>query len=507
MNLYLLILLLKIIKIITHEEFPSDNETIILTDLTIEKAINHYENLLIYFYAPWCNHCKSFSPEYQKSSSILKKDNIYLSKIDSSKNSISSNKYKINGFPTILFFKKGIPIEYEGGRSSKELITWTRKKAGFALDLLTNKKEIEKFKENNDICLIYFGTSIEDIQKFTNVSLIIEEYPFALVQNISIIKKYNINEGTVVLYKHFDEKKLELRNFNKKKLLDFIYQNALPKVMVFNDKSAQYIFQKKHPALILFCNNETQKWNHYGNIMTQVAEKIKGKIVIVMTDIKEGIASRLADYVGINKKDLPLISILDTRKDFKKYNMNKEKEINNENIINFINDWENNKLKRTLKSEKEPKNNNGIIRIIVGKNFEKEVINNNNDIMVLFYAPWCNHCKEFMPKYEEIAKKLKNNDKLLMAKIDGSANEVENIPITGFPTILFFPGNKKKENPITYKGNRTTDDIIEFIKYYSYNKINEESENKNNNENEEEEEEILEYEKNMDKKDVKNSDL
>ena len=503
MNLYLLILLLKIIKIITHEEFPVENETIILTDLTIEKAINHYENLLIYFYAPWCNHCKSFSPEYQKSSSILKKDNIYLSKIDSSKNSISSKKYKINGFPTILFFRKGIPFEFEGGRSSKELINWSRKKAGFALELLKSQKELEKFKENNDISLIYFGTTVEEIQKFSDVSLIIEEYPFALVKNSSLIKKYNIKEGTIVLYKHFDEKKLELRNFNKKKILDFIYQNALPKVMVFNDKSAQYIFQKKHPALVLFCNNETQNWNHYGNIMTQVGEKIKGKIVLVMTDIKEGIASRLADYVGIGRKDLPLISLLDTRKDFKKYNMNKNKEINSENIINFIKDWEDNKLKRTLKSEKEPKYNKGIIRIIVGKNFENEVINNDKDIMVLFYAPWCNHCKEFMPKYEEIARKLKNNNKLIMTKIDGSANEVENIPITGFPTLLFFPGNKKKDNPIQYKGKRTTEDIIEFIKYYSYNKIKEES----NNDDEEEEEEMLEYEKNRDNKGINNSDL
>ena len=58
--------------------------------------------------------------------------------------------------------------------------------------------------------------------------------------------------------------------------------------------------------------------------MTQVSEKLRGKIILVMTDIKEGISSRLADYVGIKEKDLPIISILDTRKDFKKYNMKGE---------------------------------------------------------------------------------------------------------------------------------------------------------------------------------------
>ena len=481
MNLYILIILSFIIKIICIENFPFDNETITLTDSSIEKAINQFENLMIYFYAPWCGHCKIFEPEYQKASKILKKENIYLAKIDSSNNNLSAQKYKINGFPTILFFKKGVPFEFEGARSSKELINWGRKRAGIPIQLLNSKEEIENFKSNNDICLIYFGDIEDEIKKFSDVSMMIEEHPFAIVTNISLIKKYS-NNGTIVLFKHFDEKKVELRNFNKKKIIDFIQENALPKVMLFNDKSVQYIFQKKHPALILFEKTDSKNWNYYGNIMTQVSEKLRGKIILVMTDIKEGISSRLADYVGIKEKDLPIISILDTRKDFKKYNM--KGEINHDNIINFFYDWEQNKLKRTLKSEKEPKYNDNIIRIVVGATFEKEVINNDKDIMIIFYAPWCNHCKEFMPKYEQAAKILKDNDKLIMAKIDGSANEVENIPITGFPTIFFFPGNKKHEKPIQYNGKRTTEDIIQFIKKYSTNEIKEKIEKNKEKENE-----------------------
>ena len=156
-----------------------------------------------------------------------------------------------------------------------------------------------------------------------------------------MIKKYSCN-NTIKLYKHFDEKELELKNFNIKKILDFIKENALPKVMVFNDKSVQYIFQKKNPALILYEKNDTERWNYYGNIMTQVSQKIKGKMTLVMTDIKEGIASKLAEYVGITKKDLPLVSILDTRNEFKKYNM--KGEITVDNILKFIDDWEQNKL-------------------------------------------------------------------------------------------------------------------------------------------------------------------
>ena len=494
MNLYLLIILSIIIKIICIDKFPNDNGTITLTDSSIEKAINQFDNLIIFFYAPWCGHCKGFEPEYHKASLILKKENITLAKIDSSNNKLSAEKYKINGFPTILFFKKGVQIEFEGARSSKELINWARKKAGIPIQILKTKEDLEQFKSNNDICLVYFGDKEEDIKRFSDVSLIIEEFPFAVIKDKNIIKK-ETNNSTIILYKHFDEKKVELKNFNKKKLIEFINQNALPKVMVFNDKSVQYIFQKKHPALILFENNNTDNWNYYGNIMTKVSQTIKGKMPLVMTDIKDGISSRLAEYVGITEKDLPLISILDTRSDFKKYNM--KKEINYDNIIQFIKDWEQNKLKRTLKSEKEPKNNDGIVHVVVGITFEKEVINNNKDVMIIFYAPWCNHCKEFMPKYEQAAKILKGNDKLILAKIDGSANEVENIPIAGFPTILFFPGNKKNEKPIQYKGQRNTEELIKFIKKYSYNKIEDKEEDEEIEENEEEEE-VIGNKKNMD---------
>ena len=180
---------------------------------------------------------------------------------------------------------------------------------------------------------------------------------------------------------------------------------------------------------------------------------------------------------------VPLVSILDTRKDFKKYNM--DGDINVENILKFVEKWEKNELKRQLKSEKIPKINKGNVYIIVGKSFEKEVINNDKDVMLLFYAPWCTHCKELSPKYEEVGIKLKDkNPKLLIAKIDGSLNEIENISISGFPTIMFFPGNQKDKKPIEYKGRRTTEDIIQFIKKNAYNKIIDE-EIKEENENSE----------------------
>ena len=205
------------------------------------------------------------------------------------------------------------------------------------------------------------------------------------------------------------------------------------------------------------------KWDEYRKLIETISDKIGGKLKVVQTDIKEGMASRLAEYIGVKESDLPSVRIADTRIDLKKYNM--EGEINEKNILKFIEDWENNKLKPHLKSAEEPKENKDDVFVVVGKTYEKEVINNDKDVMLLFYAPWCGHCKALHPKYEEVAKKLKEkNPKLLLAKIDATENEVENINISGFPTVKFYPGNKKNKAPIDYNGDRSVDDMIKFIK-------------------------------------------
>lgn len=52
--------------------------------------------------------------------------------------------------------------------------------------------------------------------------------------------------------------------------------------------------------------------------------------------------------------------------------------------------------------------------------------------------------------------------KVTVAKVDATANDVPD-EIQGFPTIKLFPAGGKEE-PITYSGSRTIEDLAEFIK-------------------------------------------
>ena len=52
--------------------------------------------------------------------------------------------------------------------------------------------------------------------------------------------------------------------------------------------------------------------------------------------------------------------------------------------------------------------------------------------------------------------------KVTIAKVDATANDVPD-EIQGFPTIKLFPAGGKEE-PITYSGSRTIEDLAEFVK-------------------------------------------
>ena len=49
----------------------------------------------------------------------------------------------------------------------------------------------------------------------------------------------------------------------------------------------------------------------------------------------------------------------------------------------------------------------------------------DDDVLVDFYAPWCPHCKRLAPVYAELAAKMEGREKLVIAEMDVTANEID----------------------------------------------------------------------------------
>lgn len=457
-NLSLLVLTLLISSAFLAEPEVEDH-VLVLTDDNFDDVIKANEYILIEFYAPWCGHCKKLAPEYSGAAEVLRKDNISLAKLDATVHTKSASKFAIQGYPTLKLFINGKESEYNGGRTRDEIIKWMKKKTGPSSKELKTVEEVEEFIKSSDVVVIHFGE--EGLSSFITFTKSFDDIIFGHVVSSDAQSKYEAENGSVVLFKNFDDKRNNLsKGYTEEQFKSFVESKSTPLVMSFDEKTAQVIFGKNVPGLFLYYDKNAENASALLSVFSEVAAEVKGEIQAIKTGITQGLETRLAEYIGITASDLPTVRITDTRVDMKKYNL--EGEITADNIRKFVKDWQSGALKQSLKSEEIPAEQTENVYVLVGKSFDSIVLDETKDVLVKFYAPWCGHCKKIAPIYEELATKLKHNKNLIIAKIDSTTNETDKVSIQGFPTIKFFPAGKKN-SPIDFDGDRTVEGFEAFL--------------------------------------------
>ena len=133
-------------------------------------------------------------------------------------------------------------------------------------------------------------------------------------------------------------------------------------------------------------------------------------------------------------------------------------------IDGFVKRVINNEEYFTVISEEIPTYGNEAFKRIVADNFDEMVIDNDNEVLVAFTAPWCPHCANLKPVLNETAELLRDTP-IKIYYMDGAANDIpECVPgIEGYPTLFFWPSGKKEEDPIKYNGFRRFNDILRFV--------------------------------------------
>jgi len=96
------------------------------------------KDVLVEFYAPWCGHCKSLAPDYEKvAQAFAAESHVVVAKIDADKYKDIGGRYGVSGFPTIKFFsktEKDTPLAYESPRDIPSFVGFLNQHAG------TNRK-------------------------------------------------------------------------------------------------------------------------------------------------------------------------------------------------------------------------------------------------------------------------------------------------------------------------------------------------------------------------------
>lgn len=103
----------------------------------------------------------------------------------------------------------------------------------------------------------------------------------------------------------------------------------------------------------------------------------------------------------------------------------------------------------------------GEVAVLGSGNFAKW-IEENPVTLVMFYAPWCSHSKQFAPEFDYIDQMLENDKSISLAKVD-CVEEKElywSENIENFPTLKAYI----RGEPVHYKGERGMQDVVDFIR-------------------------------------------
>ena len=447
-------------------EIPTEDGVLVLTTENFNEAIESNELILVEFYAPWCGHCKALAPEYARAAEVLaeKESKIKLAKLDAQAHREYADKYGVRGYPTLKYFRQGVPIDYKGGRQSDGIITWVESKAKPPTIPLNSGEDIEKFIEENSVSVIGFFKSKDSAKAkaFLEVANNMDDINFGLVTDENQFGKYEVTEEGIVIFKSFDEKRSDYTGKAVAEDLEkFVRTNSFPLVIEFEQKIAPKLFTGEIlNALFLFVSASSEDYDSQKDMAGKIANEFKGKVMVILLNTDDQTLEKFLNLLGIQKNELPGMRLMFGVKDT--YGPEVDG-IDEGNVRKFLQDYLDGKLtpRRWLKSEDIPSDwDQGPVATLVGRNFH-EVINGEKTVYIMFYAPWCGHCKNLHPVWTELGKKFEGHEKVIIAKMDATANELVDLAISSYPTVKIFKGSM--DSAVDSK-ERDVDSMINFLR-------------------------------------------
>lgn len=79
-----------------------------------------------------------------------------------------------------------------------------------------------------------------------------------------------------------------------------------------------------------------------------------------------------------------------------------------------------------------------MVRELNSKEFENEVLNSKDMVLVDFSAIWCGPCKMLAHVVEQLGREMKGKAKVVKVDVDKSRDIAERYNITSLPTIIMF---------------------------------------------------------------------
>lgn len=422
---------------------------------------------LVKYYAPWCGHCQKLAPIYEEAATRLKTKTtpVPLFEVNCESDSELCTEAGVQGYPTLKIYNHGeFSEDYKGLRTVDDIVDTMTMIASVPVVEVFSASGMKEILDSDAFTVCLQSKKSEEYDEFEIVARKLRK-----LITFAFTKDSLLDSSKKSLIKLTRPKYMETKLEDSTAIYDGPYKaNDIERWIKANifgyagirEPKTEFVFEKPYLFLYAGANLERDPSNvrYLRNRLITVAKETKSKLQFALVD-KDSYRYEMNE-IGLEDINRPVVAVIFDKND-RKYVMSEKFGV--PELTKFVNDFTNGKLEPFIKSEPIPEKQEGNVVKVVGKTFDEIVLDESKDVLIEFFAPWCQHCKVLKPNYEKLAEKLKNEKDVVIAAIDATANSYPpEFSVTGFPSIFWVPkGSKSKPRP--YEGGREVDDLLKFV--------------------------------------------
>jgi len=468
---------------------------------------NEKGKVLTMFYAPWCGHCKRLKPDYQDLASELKGD-AYLAamNVDKPENSPISRKFNITGFPTLLFFEDGsLQFPYPGGNNKEEI----KKFLDDPKPESEPKTEESQWSEEPSEVLHLTDQNFDKVLSLEPSVLVMFYAPWC--GHCKRAKPHFVSAAKKLAERNLEGKLAAVDCTKQQQLSKRFGIKGFPTIKYFKD--GEFAFDagdaREEASILKFMSNPKEPppppppekpWTEEESPVVHLNEEDfkpflkKKKHVLVMfyapwcghcKSAKPEFTAAAEHFAENTKVELAAVDCTKEKSVCSAYEVsgfptfryfhyfNKEKKSydggrTRKDFVAFLED----PLSPFAGQAPPPPHPEEQWSGVEGSLFLKHLTTSEFDeflkfkknVLVMFYAPWCGHCKAMKPAYAQAAKQLTEEGvEHVLATVDATIESslASKYGVKGYPTLKLFTKGKVVED---YNGGRSRENIVDYIR-------------------------------------------
>lgn len=217
---------------------------------------------------------------------------------------------------------------------------------------------------------------------------------FGLTSDPKAIAAAGVTPPSIVIYRKFDDPKFEypsatVASASVEDIEEFLKANSMPLVDEVGADNYQTYATSGLPLGYLFLDPAEGNVEEHLAYLRPIAKKYKGKVNFVWID-----AVKFGDHakaLNLLEAKWPAFVIQDLSEQLK-YPMDQSEAVTQERVATWVDQYTGGDLKPQLKSQPVPATQDENVFTLVSTEFDPVVFDDDKDVLVEFYAPWCVQC-------------------------------------------------------------------------------------------------------------------